>query len=253
MKKEFPILEFDNDKTAVINPWDWVKPIDAPEHCVITFFKEVIDKLVKEEKAKKIAEEKTELGRHPIYLVKYQGREFITYLSGVTAPFAAALLEFVIQLGCKKFIVCGSAGSLDKSCTAHIIVLKSAIRDEGVSYHYIPPSREVEADPEMILALIRTLDTYNIQYLISKTWTTSAIYREIPQKIKLRREEGCFTVEMEAAALFAVAKSRCVKIAQLLYISDDVSGEKWDKMNIGKNIPIREKVFWLAVEACLKM
>ena len=61
------------------------------------------------------------------------------------------------------------------------------------------------------------------------------------------------TVEMEAAALFAVAEFRRVQIAQLLYGDDDVSGIEWDPREFGRNISARETLFWLSVEACLVM
>ncbi len=252
MRKEYPILEFDPVKEAIINPKDWVDSIEVPEHCVVTFFKEVIDKLVEEERAKEIALETSEMGDHPIYIADFNGKKFITYLSGLTAPFAAGLLEFVIQLGCRRFIACGSSGLLDKS-DSKVFIPKSAIRDEGLSYHYLPPSREVEADQTMVSAIVDVLKKNKIDHLITKTWTTDAIYRETKDKIRLRISEGCSTVEMEAAAFFAVAKFRNVQFAQILYVSDDVSGEEWDKMNVGVKIPLREKLFWLAAEACLKV
>ncbi|MHA1510490.1 MAG: nucleoside phosphorylase, partial [Promethearchaeota archaeon] len=67
----------------------------------------------------------------------------------------------------------------------------------------------------------------------------------------------CSTVEMEAAALFAVAKFRGVTIGQILYGSDDVSGEEWSNFfQLEKKysgLSLRERIFWLAVESCLSM
>ena len=68
---------------------------------------------------------------------------------GVGAPLAAGLLEEVIASGCKKFIACGGAGVLDREiAVGHLIVPTAAIRDEGTSYHYLPPGREVSPSPE---------------------------------------------------------------------------------------------------------
>ena len=68
-----------------------------------------------------------------------------------------------------------------------------------------------------------------------------------------RKEPGCLTVEMEAAALFAVAEFRNVQIAQLLYGGDDVSGIEWDPREFGQKISARETLFWLSLEACLEI
>jgi uridine phosphorylase len=57
-------------------------------------------------------------------------------------------------MGCCKFIACGSSGTLrPETVVGHAIIVTSAVRDEGASYHYLPPSREVEADAKPIAAL----------------------------------------------------------------------------------------------------
>jgi uridine phosphorylase len=132
-----------------------------------------------------------------------------------------------------------------------VIVPESAVRDEGTSYHYMPPSREVAADPDAVAAIERVLTRCKVPYLKAKTWTNDAIYRETTGKVGRRRAEGCLTVEMEAAAFFAVARFRGIKFGQLLYGGDDVSSETWDGREWDTRTSIREKLFWLAVESVL--
>jgi len=103
----------------------------------------------------------------------------------------------------------------------------------------------------VVAAIERTLQTRGVPYMLGKTWTTDAIFRETPAKVQLRRSEGCLTVEMEAAAFFAVAQFRGVTFAQMLYGGDDVSGAEWDARGWSKRMPVRERLFWLAAEACL--
>jgi uridine phosphorylase len=143
---------------------------------------------------------------------------------------------------------------LDGSLTVgHLIVPTSAVRDEGTSYHYLPPSREVAADPHAVAVIEQTLQRHGVAYVTGKTWTTDAIYRETPEKIKRRRAEGCLAVEMEASALFAVAQFRGVTLGQILYGGDDVSGLEWDGRGWDKQRAVREKLFWLAAEAALEL
>ena len=94
------------------------------------------------------------------------------------------------------------------------------------------------------------LSEANIPFVKGKTWTTDAFYRETQAKVALRRKERCLTVEMEAAAFFAVAKFRRVAFAQMLYAGDDVSGLEWDPRRWDKRASVRERLFWLAAEAC---
>jgi uridine phosphorylase len=135
----------------------------------------------------------------------------------------------------------------------HIIVRTSADRDEGTSYHYLPPGREVAASEAATQTVMRTLDAHGVPYTSGKTWTTDAIYRETPEKIALRRGEGCIAVEMEAAAFFAVAQFRGVEMAQILYGGDDVGGEIWAGRDWTRQTSVRDKLFDLAAEACLQL
>ncbi|UCH57897.1 MAG: nucleoside phosphorylase [Candidatus Bathyarchaeota archaeon] len=253
-RREYPILEYDSTREAIIEPRKVVNPIDIAERCVICFYQDVIDDAVKERGAKQVATLRSEIGRHPIYEINFEGDRLAFFHPGVGAPLAAGLLEEVIALGCRKFIACGSAGVLRSDiAVGHIVIPHSAIRDEGTSYHYQPPAREVQASLEAVSAIERVMKRQKIPYIIGKTWTNDAFYRETPSKIGLRREEGCLTVEMEAAALFAVARFRQVVLGQILCGGDDVSGEEWDARPGVERAPVREKVFWLAAEACLEL
>jgi len=73
------------------------------------------------------------------------------------------------------------------------------------------------------------------------------------KKLALRKSEGCLTVEMEAAALFAVAKFREVVLGQILYGGDYVGGKVWNSRKYTKKFELREKMLWLAAETCLEL
>ncbi|MBE2270037.1 MAG: nucleoside phosphorylase [Anaerolinea sp.] len=224
-----------------------------PEHCVLCFFAEVIQTVCAN--AEQVFTLKSEMGRNPVYVIDYEGKRVGVIHPGVGAPLAVGFLEETIALGGKKFIACGGAGVLNRELTVgHAVIPVTALRDEGVSYHYLPPSREVAASAEAVAALQATLDAHGVPYVTGKTWTTDALYRETPGKVARRRDEGCLTVEMEAAAFFAVAQFRGVTFGQLLYGGDDLSGDVWDHRDwIGGQRTNREKLFWLAVEACVKL
>jgi len=254
VRQDYPILEFDPTLEAITEPSRIIQPIDAPEHCVVCFFQEVIDQVCQEGNARVIARQKWEHGTHPLYELDVDGKRLAVFHPGVGASMAVGLLEEVIALGCRKFIACGGAGVLDrKIAVGHIVVPSVAVRDEGTSYHYLPPGREVSASPEGVAAIENVLKAHHCDYIVSKTWTTDAPYRETPAKIQLRKSEGCLTVEMEAAAFFAVAQFRGVTFAQILYGGDDVSGSEWDSRRWNERASVREKLFWLAAEACLAL
>jgi uridine phosphorylase len=253
-REEYPILEYDPTPEAMIEPGRVIQPLDVPERCVVCFFQEVITGLQEEGRVKPIKEWRWEDGAHPLYELEVQGGRLALFHPGVGAPVAAGLLEAAIALGCRKFIACGGAGVLDSDvAVGHIIVPQAAVRDEGTSYHYLPPGREVAASPEGVAAIEKVLQEHGCDYLVAKTWTTDAPYRETRAKVRLRRAEGCLAVEMEAAAFFAVAQFRGVPFAQMLYGGDDVGGDEWDTRDWYRRFSVRERLFWLAVEACLAL
>jgi uridine phosphorylase len=251
--REYPILEFDPAAEAIIEPSRVHAPLaDVPEHCVVCFFQDVITQLRQDGQAREIDYMSSEIGAHPLYEVMHDGRKIALFHPGVGAPLAAGLLEEVIARGCRKFIACGGAGVLEGGiAVGHIVVPTSAVRDEGTSYHYLPPSREVAATPEAVAAIETALRKHDVPYAAGKTWTTDGIYRETREKMALRKAEGCLTVEMEAATFFAVAQFRGVQFGQLLYGGDDLSGE-WNSRDWTTHT-VRERLFWLAAEACLML
>lgn len=250
----YPILEHDPAPDAFIDPVSIIKPRDVPEHCVICFFHEVVEQVCAQLNAKVVAKTRWEDGPHNIYEISHQGQRLAFFQPGVGAPMAAGLLEEVIAFGCRKFIVCGGCGVLAKDiAVGHLVVVSAAVRDEGVSYHYLPPARVISAGEAGVNALVHVLEQRKLPYRIGKTWTTDAPYRETVSKIARRREEGCITVEMESAALMAVAQFRKVMLGQILYGGDDLSGTEWDNRDWQTRHEIRESLFWLSAQACLSL
>ena len=252
--ESYPILEFDPSPEALIEPSKVVRPQDVPEHCVICFFHEVLDQVVSEQQAKVAVDNRWEDGPHPLYEITVEGKRLAFFHPGVGAALSASLLEEAIAFGCRKFIVCGGCGVIVKGmAVGHLVVLSAAVRDEGLSYHYLPPSREVAAHPAGVAALEKTLARNKLPYRIGKAWTTDAPYRETSAKAAARRQEGCLVVEMEAAALMAVAQFRQVTLGQVVYGGDDLSGSEWDKRGWTSRTEVRRSLFWLAAQACLEL
>jgi uridine phosphorylase len=246
--KEYPILEFDPARKAVLEPSGLVEKMDIPERCVICFFQDVISELVADGRAHQVDKSQSEMAIHPVYVLN--DRPVAFFHPGVGAPLAVGLLEETIARGCNRFIVCGGCGVLDKEiAVGHLIVPTSAVRDEGTSYHYQEPGREAEPHPVAVAAIRQVLETHKVPYLTGKTWTTDAFYRETPGKVMARRAGGCLCVEMEAASFFAAAHFREVILGQILYGGDAVIPEAWDGRGWHKRGDIRKALFWLAVEA----
>src|SRR5437764_7469484 len=127
-EQAYPILEFDTTPEAILEPGRLIQPIDIPEHAVACFFQDVITKLSQQHKARVIKHLRSEIGTHPVYEIEVEGKRLAVFHPGVGAPLAAAMLEEVIALGCKKFIGCGGAGILDGNLVVgHPVVVTAAV------------------------------------------------------------------------------------------------------------------------------
>ena len=229
--------DFDPALTAVINPADIIaRNPEMPENLIGVFSYKIVNEYIDNLNAVEIGQIKSCMGVSPIWKCTWpDGTEFALVSMLVGGPCAASLLEETIPMGVKRFVMLGSCGALNHEITAgHILVPESAVRDEGTSYHYLPPAEEVELDPHCVDAVCKALDSLNAPYARTKTWTTDAFYRETRGKMEKRLQQGCSVVEMECASMAAVAKFRGVDFAQFLWAADSLSGEKWDKRNLSE-------------------
>lgn len=231
------ILEqYDLNKTAIINPNDFFDEIENfPKHCIGVFSHIIIDRMLFLYKHREITQLNTANGKISVFEINYNGVPIAVYTALIGAPACAGCMEEIAAMGGKKFLYFGSCGVLDPNISdGEIIVVDSAVRDEGTSYHYLPPSDEINLDGKCVLAVENALNRLSIKYQVCKTWTTDAIYRETRDKLQRRKESGCKTVDMECSALAAVAQFRGYKFAQFFYSADNLGGDEYDKRSLSE-------------------
>ncbi len=244
-----PILDFDPDPQAVIEPAHFVERADVPRHAIVTWFDEIVDDLSRS--GHKVHEIKLESLTGSIHEVEIEGLPIVIAEMPVGAPGAAIVLEHIIGLGCDTIVAVGSAGGLATSMNPGTIIIPSeAMRDEGTSYHYLAPNVPAKPDPEVAGALVDVLRARGVTFTRGRTWTTDAVFRETKTMAHKRAEQGCVTVEMEAAALFAVAAFRNVRLAQLLYVADTLWSDEWNGKALVQPLRnLRRTLFGFAAEA----
>jgi uridine phosphorylase len=252
--EDLPLLEDDLVAPGVIDPTRVVRPIAAPRCAVLCFFSELIEAIAARGEATQIGRLVAAHGVHPVYEIERHGQRLGVFHPGVGAPLAAAFLEEAIALGFRTFVAVGGAGALLPDLVlGHVVVVDRAVRDEGTSFHYLAAARSVDAQPVGVAALAETLSDAGVPYLTGCSWTTDAIYRETRPRVERRVAEGCLTVEMEAAAFFAVARFRDVRFAQVLYAGDSLAGPTWEDRGWATATEVREDLFWHAADACLRL
>ena len=148
--------------------------------------------------------------------------------SPIGAPAATITMEEMAALGCRTFFAFGACGSLVSDLVIGDLVLPTfAISDEGTSRHY-GKSRRLRPDGELFRAMAAALRDRPHRFRAAGTWTTDAVYRESRARARQLVARGVVAVEMEAAAVWAVARHRGVRAASLFVVSDELSGKEWN-------------------------
>lgn len=237
-----PILEFDTDRTAIIEPSAWHHPIDElPERAVLTWmpdaFAAVVDSYGREERYRFVAESCSS----PVHELDIGPTPVLVALAPVGAPAAAALLESLIAIGVRATISIGSSGGLTRDLApGTVVVPPAAIRDEGVSYHYAAPARLAKPDPGFQAALAQSFAGRQPTPSTGLVWTTDALFRETSARVESRIGEGAVAVDMEVAALAAVATYREIRYGTAVYLADTLHSDEWDPSGlVNRDTPFR--------------
>lgn len=247
-KHVIPILEFDDNPQAVIMPNHEGLDLQLPKKCIYAFLEEEIDRYAQEVGAECVGEFVSATKTYPIYVMDYKGEKVCLAQAPVGSAPAAQFMDWLIGYGVEQIISTGTCGVLADIEENAFLVPVRALRDEGTSYHYAAPSRYMDVHVEAISAIEQVLEQLGIPYEEVMTWTTDGFYRETAEKVAYRKEEGCEVVEMECAALAAVAQLRGVVWGQLLFTADSLADlENYDSRDWGA------EAFEKALELCLEI
>lgn len=252
IKNEIPILEFDTEQTAVINPTHENLGLNLPRKCVFAFIGRHMDEYAGKTETQMVSEFVSATKRYPIYITKYKGEQIVLCQAPVGAAPASQILDWLIGYGVREVISAGSCGVLERFPEGTFLVPSRALRDEGTSYHYAPPSRFIEISERSRKAIEEVMLEHGLKYREVTTWSTDGLYRETREMVTYRKSEGCSVVEMECSALAAVAAFRGVTWGMILYTADSLADvDKYDERNWGGNA--YEYALTLCLDAVLKL
>lgn len=163
------------------------------------------------------------------YLLKrVNGRIALSTNFGIGSPVIGGLTDEFAALGVQQFILIGMAGGLQPGLsTGSLVIATSALRGEGVSQHYLPPQRTVDSSQAMAQRISQILAKQNRSHQLGVTWTTDAPFRELRKDVLEHQQQGILTVEMEAAAMLAVARANERAGLAVFAIADQLYGGEW--------------------------
>ncbi len=147
----------------------------------------------------------------------------------VGAAFAVLVAEELFTSGCELLISVTSAGQVvEVAEPPYFVLIERALRDEGTSYHYLPPADFSYLRPSLLATLEAVCTRAPVPIYRGATWTTDAPFRETPSAVAHCRELGIMAVEMEAAALYAFAEARDKSVACLAHVTNRMARAEGD-------------------------
>ena len=240
---------YDPAREAVLEPSHAAAPVEGFPETVVVTFQPSLTQAAANWPGTRVLGHLPVFFQIPIYAIDYQGKTFGLYQTLLGGAASAGMMEEVIARGARRFVLFGSCGSLTRDLPdGHLIVPTAARRDEGVSYHYLPPEGDyipLDTAPRTAQVLTRL----GVPFVEGPTWTTDALYRETRRNVARLQAEGCLSVGKECAACAAVCRFRGVEFYQFLYTEDNLGGDFWDPGLLGK-LPqdAKEAYFRLALE-----
>lgn len=166
-----------------------------------------------------------------MFSLKLEGVKCGIIARTIGGPYAVLIAEQLRAAGVQLIVGLTSAGRVAPELSVPgLLVAASAIRDEGTSYHYLPPDEDATCPPVLTAPIARELSTSGFTVRTGMVWTTDAPYRETSGQLQHWAQKGALAVEMQAASLFAFGRARGVNVAVVARVSNavDHDGEQFD-------------------------
>jgi uridine phosphorylase len=242
---------FDTKSEAIISPGAFSgEQKHLCEICIPTFSTVIYEAVLDRFACEQIATIGACNGDIPIYAFWFQGKRIAFFLSGIGAALAGTnVIEANWLTGATKFVMFGSAGSLDQAATAgRYVIPTAAYRDEGMSYHYAAPADYIAVPGAETVAAV--FDRLQVPYVKGRAWTTDALYRETRGQMAQRVDEGCLAVEMELAGVQAVCDFHGFALYDFLMTGDVLDQPEYSVAELHNANHSLDK-FYLALEIAL--
>lgn len=231
MPKRFdiPLLWDTTQNASAFDPADWFEYCERinarsvprlPALAIQTVIPAVFD-LVCERYA--VTPDDFTLAEHPFVIFENEGVPMVIARSS-KGSYAAGGMDELIALGARHIVFMGGSGTISSEVEVDDLFIPTrALRDEGVSFHYIPPSRYAFPSEHLTAALIAAAQGAPVPVKSGPMWTITAHFRQAVPRLLAFRDEGCLVVNNESSPVFAVGQARGVEVAALLNVGDTLA------------------------------
>ncbi len=239
MKLPLPLFKHDLQAPSAFTPELLIAAVRATKHleiepippvCVLEFDGDLTDWLVSTGAVKPW---KSWACFHTtMYLLEVDGVACGIVPRTIGGPFAVLVAEQMAASGAQVVLGLTSAGRVSSTMPVPgLVVITGAIRDEGTSYHYLPPGDVVGASPKVVRLLEEEFQGHSLPVLSGTVWTVDAPYRETVNQLTEYANAKVLAVEMQAASLFAFSEARQFPVGVVGHVTNsmDQASERFDK------------------------
>lgn len=236
---QLPLFHHDLDEPPAFTPESLIEAVRSlrgagapaiPPVCVLEFDGDLTDRLIRDFIVRKV--DGWACFHTEMFAADVDGTPCGIIPRTIGGPYAVLIAEQLIASGARAVIGLTSAGRVSPSVRIpSLVIATSAVRDEGTSYHYLPPAPSVDAPAEFARVLAREVEAVGLPVSSGQVWTTDAPYRETLGQIDHHAKAGVLAVEMQAASLFAFAAARQATVGVVAHVTNalDHEGEAFDK------------------------
>ena len=204
--------------------------VAVPKVCILEFDGDLTDNLVQ---SKAVSPWRNWACFHtPMFALDVDGKPCGIVPRTIGGSYAVLIAEQLLASEARVIVGLTSAGRVSPRLRIpSLVIATAAIRDEGTSFHYLPPARSITAPPRPVAPLASELKQLRLAVYEGTVWTTDAPYRETREQLDKYGKEGVLAVEMQAASLFALAEVRKAQIAVVAHVSNatDHEGQPFDR------------------------
>ncbi|MDG5776393.1 nucleoside phosphorylase [Haloarculaceae archaeon H-GB2-1] len=153
----------------------------------------------------------------------YEGRDLTICSTGIGSPSAAIAVEELEAVGVETVIRVGTTGALQSDIEiGDMVVATGAAKDEGTSKRYESETIPAVPDYDVLTSLVDAAEANGEDVHVGPIATDDAFYAETDEYVENWEAAGVLAVEMEAAALFTLARRKGMRAGAICTVDGNL-------------------------------
>ncbi|GAB3667486.1 nucleoside phosphorylase [Halopiger thermotolerans] len=153
----------------------------------------------------------------------YEGRDLTICSTGIGCPSAAIAIEEMANVGVETFVRVGTTGALQSEIEiGDMIVATGAAKNEGTSKRYEDAEYPAVPDYDVLSALVDSAESNDEDVHVGPIASDDAFYAETDEYVADWEDAGLLCVEMEAAAVFTLARRRGLRAGAICTVDGNL-------------------------------